>query len=745
MRNLGNVAGDVNRLREEREARQNPPDYEIGQGDSDGWDFFDDVPSSSGMDETSFMGTQASNAGGFNFDSSNLDSLGGFQNNMQSQQDMAKSMTATEDKIIDGAITVGKAVGKGSKELFNGVRGGLQDNDALYWTVYGKKVIVTSIYVICGGIVLSILGLFSSAIGGGFWISIGGALSLSFGLVVFSINHDRVEDIPENAQEEEIIDLNEDEGVLDDGFSSSEDYYEEEEEVEEDEDYNPWGAFDNMEEVEEDEEEVAPQLYKEDINIESAIESIREIPPHTQTRQYLFEEYSRVLPLINPDFSQLKTISENSDNFIIFDKILRDAAIQVGTHEDKLPELLELRENQFIIQIKATRPTGLKEDDIANEISNIYSRDEFGGVVHEGVYATTSSVGSNYIINIFKGENSLVTLADTYREVKDFILNPSVKKPIVIGVNELGRVWKFDAEKVYSYIVSGKPRTGKSWVVVSLVLQLCMYSSPKEVTFEALDVKDTSSDFYSMKDYLPHFKNFEGSSRKILSRLRYLTTVEAERRRKILNKYDVINIADLKNKGVDVDIPYHYVIIDEILGLKGELSKDEDNEFKSLINTIVTQMPNLGFRVILVPHRVTNDVIPKTTYTLVGFVACVKSDFKEINTTLEVTKSDFPYTLSNIGDMALKTGELNRGSAVFSHGIAITDSNEGNRDIYRFVGSLWNMLEPELEETKVNENHNYKGHNLEGVQGVLDDEDFLSSKEGDSEYIDIFNDIFGDD
>lgn len=744
MRNMGNIVGNVDDLRREREARMNPPEFEVGQGDNDDWDFFSDEGGFDSMDESAFGGSNQGSGvdlGGFSNDVSSLGGSvqGGFSN---SPQQMAQNMTATEDKVIEGVVTVGKYVGKGSKELFNGILDGVRGNDAFYWTVYGKKVMFTSIWVSIGGLVLSILG-WVTAIENGFWVLIGGLISLSIGVLVFSLNCDKAREISETLPKEEPIEetFNLDDEPMeediyeeeDSGWGGFSDEYEDEDIAEEE--FDPWST---LEESFDSNSEIANENEIEKVvDIDSAIDSIREIPAHTQTRQYLFEEYSRVLPLVNPEFARLKPISENSDEFIIFDKILRDASIQVGTKEEKIPELLELRENQFIIQIKASRPSGLKEEDIANEIANIYSRDEYGGILHEGVYATTSSVGSNYIINIFKGENSLVTLADTYKEVKDFVLDTSIKKPVIMGVNELGRVWMFDAEKIFSYIISGKPRSGKSWSVVSLVLQLCMYSSPKEVNFEVFDVKGTSSDYYTMKDYLPHFKKFESSGRLILQRLRHLTTVEADRRKKILKEYNVIAIADLKSKGIDVDIPYLYVLIDEIVGLVGTFTKEEHAEFKDLVNVLITQMPNLGIRLILIPHRVTNDIVPKTTYTNVGCIACVKSDVKEIINTLDITKKDFPYDLSNTGDMALKTGEINKGKTVFCHGVAVTTSNEGNVGIYRFVGSLWNMLEPsisEKEDITYNNKESYKGHDLEGVDSIVNGEDFNGEDDVDEDF-----------
>ena len=743
MRNMGNLASDVDLLRKEREARMNPPEFEIGQGEDDGWNFFDDDKGGMSMDESAFGGSSQGFGDSFGGMGGDLGSLGGsvqggFSNtNSHSPQ----SLTATEDKIIDGAVMVGKHAFNGSKELFNGIHDGIKGNNAFYWTVYGKKVMVVGVVISISGVILSLMGLVSN-ISRGLDVLIGGLMSLAVGVLIFSLNCDKAKELGGMEKKESTEPaIYEEEEFSDDIFSDiDDDLYEEEysgwgsddeEDIfnDEEEEFDPWSSIDEDDYV----ESVDEVISSEPVDIDEAIESIREIPAHTQTRQYLFEEYSRVLPVINPAFAKLKSISENSDSFIIFDKVLIDASIQVGTNQDKLPQLLELRENQFIIQLKATRPSGLKEEAIANEIANIYSRDEYGAVIHEGVYATTSSVGSSYIINIFKGEDSIISLADTYKEVSDFVLDPNIKKPVVMGVNELGKVWYFDAEKVFSYIISGKPRSGKSWSVVSLVLQLCMYSSPREVQFEVFDVKGTSSDFYSMNEHLPHFKKFESVGKRILQRLRHITTVEADRRKKILNEHDVIAIADLKNKGVDVEMPYLYVLIDEIVGLIGTFTKDEHAEFKDLMNVLITQMPNLGIRLILVPHRVTNDIVPKTTYTNVGCIACVRTDSKEIASTLDITKKDFPYDLTNSGDMALKTGEVNKGKTVFCHGVAVTSSNESNVGIYKFVGSLWGKLEPEEEKEQVLnlKKESYKGHDLVGVDSF--DTEFGSEDYDDDE------------
>ena len=332
MRKMGNMIGDIDELRREREARKNPPEFEAGQGEDDGgWDFFSDEGGSN-MDESAFGGSNQGSGTDFGGMGSDLGSLGGsiqggFSN---TQQNNNANLTSTEDKVIDGVIIVGKYVWKGLKELFDGIHKGIQGNDAFYWTVYGKKVMFTGLWVTGGGIVLSLLGLVTT-LSNGFWVFIGGVSCIAVGVLVFCLNCEKAREIGSTVEKEPEVIFEDEEGDTsnediwgnleeqeDDGWGSFSD------EVEEEEEYDPWSN------IEEDSysEEVEEVVVDEPIDIDSAIETITEIPAHTQTRQYLFEEFSRVLPVMSPGFAKLKPISENSDDFIIFDKVLRDASIR---------------------------------------------------------------------------------------------------------------------------------------------------------------------------------------------------------------------------------------------------------------------------------------------------------------------------------------------------------------------------------------------------------------------------------
>lgn len=716
------MVGDVDKLRSEREARKNPPTFEVGQGDDAQWDFLNDssVSSKGFTSDSDFKGSDV-NLNGFNY------SMPGDSNVQNTQNSVPNVVSSEEEMMFNALVQGGKGLLKGAKDLIFGLDDAIRGNDVIYWATYGRRLSFLGLFM-C--IVAAIFGLFSivtNYFSNSFWLFIAGIFTGAPGIVVLAFFHEKSKKINKTPSFDNSSE------AFSTGFDFSDDVEEDEEEdigwgnwnsdEEDEDDTDDLGVdiWSNLSSFSEDEESETVGVYEEDINIDAAIDSITDIPAHTYTRMFLFEEFSKVLPILNPNFAKLRPISTESDNFVIFDKFLQDAAIQVGTKEDKIPELQELRENQFIIQLKATRPSGIKEDDIAREIADIYSRDDYGIIEHEGVYATTSSVGGNYIINIFKGEDSTITLADAYREAKDFVLNPKISQPVIIGIDEFGRTIKFDAENIFSFLISGKSRWGKSWTIASLIVQLCMYSSPKEINFEVFDTKGTGSDYYKMSELIPHFRRFESKSKNILSRMRYLATTESERRRRVLQENDCLAIADLKSKRLDAELPYLYVIMDEIVNLVGSFNKEENAEYRDLLNTLSTKTPSLGIRLILVPHRVTNEFVPKTTYTNMGFTCCLGSDMAVITSVLGIKEKDFPYTLANKGDAALRTAEVNKGKTVFSHSVALTTSNDNNVGLYRFIGSLWNRLEPtESSVSNMNNTTNsYKGHNL------FEEDDFI--------------------
>lgn len=770
--NIDTSGMDLNNAKAEREFRMNPPKNEPGQGTLEGWNMEGNgdgstIPGSSLGGNNQFngpgMGGDEWSGGNNGVDPMSLvnggnpsgvvqQGNGGQPNPMQGASMNGGNGVFTKDEeafmsFIKGVIRVigglCKAISLGFKVFYEEFKEANNDNYIIDRFSFGSLSMRISLCGFAVGLLLRFMAIPVKNINTDCCMSImiGSLMSLMVGIMFASTYYGPQKEERRKRREKEAeqpLDDYEEDGIEEDSESDIntngfDDMFGDDSNTEsegadfgddgfgDDEDEN---MFDNWDIPEDEEEEkVEGGVYQEDINVGEMLNDLKdkEVPAGMYTRSYLVETFTKVLPLMNPNFASMKEIPDSSDDFIGYEDILREAAQTAGVKdEDDLPILISLRENMFLVQLKTERTKSCigKEQTIADELVSIYKCDDYGQPVkgREDAYALVNTVGTNLYINLFVGGSPMISLGDIYNHEKDFIMNPKITMPYIWGTDEFGHVLKCDAYKTNSYIISGKPRGGKSWKVQSLVLQLCMFSSPEEINFYVFDPKGTDSDYYKMSRLLPHFKRFESKPDKILQVLRQLTddskhrdgTVgEAERRRIFINSYDSINIIDMKENHPEAKLPFIYVIIDEMKSLTGSFDKDDKAEFQTLLGKIVTQLPNRGYRVILIPHRITNEIISKQIYPLVGCRTSVRGDFEEIKTGLEITRKDFPYNLPKEGDMALRSSNINNNKATFCHGEVITTKNETNTDVFRYVGEVWKRLCPGCDKDMVGANDRY--------------------------------------
>lgn len=695
--------GRYDDARAERDFRMNPPNDAPGQG-SDGWDI--DL---SGADASmnSFSGTNG------DIDVNNLLNNGGNigagvqgpQQGAQSQQDMINNYTKTEDMIIEATKKVGILASKGIGAFFSEFYESFRNNKQADWHRLGEMITKLSVGAFLIGLFFAILSPFVPAIHDFVWTMIGALLSGIAGIFLLMNNAKESEskyvapvqnDIPEPVIDNTGSAADEIDFSFDEPEAGEDDF----EFAEDDDDFEWADVGDVVFDTVDDTEAAGGENFKVDEAIESATANAR---PGIYTRQYLFETMCSVLPRITPSFAKMQTVSENSDEFMEMSELLRDSAVQVGTKEENIPDLIEMRKNIFIIQLRATRPAGLKEQDIADAVADAYSRDEDGRVVKDGVYATVDSTVGILIINIFTGDSAMVSLRDVYGEISDFVLDPDNRMPFVWGVSELGQPWYCDLKDCDSIIISGEARGGKSWKGQSIVAQLCMYNSPKEVEFYIFDHKNAASDYKYLSTVIPHVRYFCGDAQKINSGIQKVLDVTLSETGKILSDAGCINIKDYNSTHPDSKLPYKYILIDELMSLMDAYDKDQQAEFRKLMSTIVSKLPYVGIRMILFPHRIVDYVISKNTYSLVSSRAVVRQlNQDEIKNAMGVTKKEFPYSLVNNGDMAIRSKEIAKGKAVFCHAEVLTKSNDGNKDVFKFIGSVWRKLEPDCQCITIN-------------------------------------------
>lgn len=542
-----------------------------------------------------------------------------------------------------------------------------------------------SLWVSGVSFLLTLASIFVPLLGVFFYVMIGGLVSLGTslgGFVIFRMLSEgkiKTDPVPEPAPFPEPV---EEIDPFGDFGGSDED---------EDDDLDDWSEFED----ESPEPDTEPEPVIEEVDTEALMSEEITITPGTQTRSWLFEQANKAMPSINPNFNKMKTPPEGGEMWSSIEELLQEAAEVTGTKEENLPELLNVEENDFIVRLTITRTPGLKVDKVGTEMANLYSRDESGEIVVDKCFAVTTEFGKKATITIYKGtEGVMVSIKDMYPDVKDKVLDTKNLMPIVLGTSAEGKVHFVTLEKMTSLVISGQPRMGKSWVTKSILNQIATYCSPHEAEFWIGDPKDGISDYVDYE--LPHVRRREFEPARIIRMMHEIVYNVGDERKKIFNKAGCKEIFDFRKKNPDVDMPFIYLVLDEMMTLAGSFSSKEDkDEYDDLMAKLVSQLPALGIRGIFISHRVKDNIIRKNVSELIPCRITVGASVDEIPDNLGI--KSFPYTLSTVGDMGMKIQGLQNSTPVFSHAAVIAADADGLLAYEKYIAHIWSKLTPDVK------------------------------------------------
>lgn len=732
---------DADAARAERQNRMNPPEFAPGQSDDD--DFFNDDLFGSDSSMDSGMGTQPSmmnpQVGGFNMNP--MGGMNGMGTQGQGGMNQQGSGTSTEDKIFDAAAKGAKGALSFSKELVGSFKG----LTPKFWSVWGSNTFVVSGICAGVGLVLTLFGVKSL----GFNMLIGGILSAGTGGLVLMFNVEKAKectskyvdgDVTQQSQGQPALgdtsdfnnDFNSSDGDFDFGSDDDDGDFDFGSDDDDDEDFD-FGSDDDSEEGSEDDfsnddffstaEGSLSSEPAEAMSTEDALNSLVVPDMGIYTRQYLYEAFTKVLMNITPSFSKVELLDEDSNEFLFWNEKLREACEASGIKEESLPDLEKLEKNLFTFKLTFNRPIGLKADLVANEIATLYAYAD--GEFNSSVYAKADAIGKKCIITVFTGKSAMISVKDMYDNCKDFMLDTKNYMPVVIGVNHMGKVIKTDFKKIESVLITGMPRSGKSWFVQAILTQMCAFVPPSELNIYICDPKEGISDFKAFK--LPHVKKFVSGDLNIVNTLRSVVKDLAPKRKKIIGDAGFVNIWDFKERNPTVHMPIIYVLIDEVVTLAERMEKEVKQEFQGLLVELISQLPALGIRAFLIPHVVKNDIIAKTATDLIPCRISVCGDAGHIESSTGTKPRDFPYKLSNKGDMAVRLPAV-APETMFIHGPALSDSNVKNNDLFDYLLKVWEKLEPDEVSNSVaagylsEETNNKALENLDLSDDSLDDD-----------------------
>lgn len=432
-------------------------------------------------------------------------------------------------------------------------------------------------------------------------------------------------------------------------------------------------------------------------SLESDLENL-DMKKGTQTRQFIYETLTKGLPSISPKFADMRNIREGSAEWAIWAELIRDAAKQVGTREDLLPDLKDASENPFMFKLTISRTPRMKTQAIADEVANIYKYDDNGNLEYPNAYATSAESGSRAFISIYKGTKiDMISLADMYASSTDaqkFVRDPKNEMPVVIGTTGDGKVEYVDLLKAPAIVVSGEPRSGKSWIVKLILNQMCAYMSPNDLHLYIGDPKNQISEYANYN--LPHVRRKEYTVDSVIDMLRYLVNTEAPRRKNIMRQYGYVNVLEFRRDHPEVAFPFLYVVLDEMMSLANAMGKEDAREYRELIERFVSEFPALGMRAIFIPHRVKNDVIPKSVSELISVRITAKSasDASAAENLGLNSASEFPYKLSNAGDVAVRIADINDGVPTYLRAAVLAPDTKGMERLESYIGRYWDKLDP---------------------------------------------------
>lgn len=722
---IGNLADKISSSDKDAvRKKNNPSEYEEGFGDdveSFGFSFEDDEGSSGDSEFDSLDGFGISDTGDSfsGFDNNGFDSFDSFGNdgllNSGSSQSNVESSPDALDTLID---TGGEAV-KSSWEMIVAIAKSTKSRNADDWGMLSKNYIKLGAFIVALSIGLGIFGVISGVNALKFGripiqVLLSGLLVMSTGLVgigtaaIKILNSDgvRVDDGSyETEEEQELEDIENTDNDLFNFDSNEEDA---------DEEFNSLMSdiFGDTEEDDyiEPEPEIADKS-EEDTNTKVDLKKIVENVPsdiRIITREFLYNTFKPMFPCNTAGFSEQKEIDVESDEFANLETLCMKAMAQAAKKDisELSCRLEQAIETKFCYMLKITREKGkISLDDIKNEMEAWFR----SGVNDKSVNAVVDIDGGFYSIILSKGETAIVTFGDCFKlkEVEEFYLNTKKVLPIIAGIDDLGHPILVDAKNYSTMLIAGKPRSGKSWYVDSLLISMMSFNTPEDVQFLIIDPKE--SYLFKTIALMPHVCGIH-NHKDILLILKDIIDLEGKRRKDLFDANRCDDIWAIRKKGIK--LPVLYIVIDEFMTIVGDLGK-KSSELITLMNTIISQLPSQGIRLLFVPHRA-QGVVDKTTRTLVDYIAAVRADNDTVKETLGVNK--FNRNLSNPGDTAIKLAD--HPDAEFVRGAAITTSDEDNTELIRYLAKTFYKMGVDIPDMKTigcgfNRNEDYVKDELE--------------------------------
>ena len=694
-------------------------DDPFGFGNADGDDPF-------GFGNTQQGNTNNNDPFGFNSNQQN-DSFGNFTLGQQGQAQgqLANGQQHQNTDAMTQMLTEGA---KGTLEVIKTIFGTVPNRNYDDWGKYSDTIIKLGIGYIVGAVIITLLGIVGDIkvfqfFGMPYTMILSGVLCTGTGVIGITgaaekiINADDTHDLPSS---EEVQNMNVNDSSTDDLFSdllgdsnndgsSSENYDfnfddimsglddDDTEEVEETVE-EPDSSIGNKSDSDSSVDDFFSRLKAESADIKNPLDYVpADIP--IINREFLFKTFvSPAFFKVNtPDFTKITTYTTSDEKFKDAETRIIEAFASASAKDvnevagESNAYMDSFTESMFCYQFKFTRINKIRVNTkaFADEIKAYFlDFDTTKKREMDNINAEVEVEGRWYIITVSKPvPKSVITLGDCLQveSVKNEFLDPGNKLPTVCGITEYGEPIVRDAKLYDSIMIVGKPRSGKSWYVNSLVLQLQVFNLPEDVQFLYIDPKKTY--LFETLSLMPHCCGLHDGT-DTFEVLDGVINNEGPRRKKLMVDNQCDTIWELREKGIK--LPVLYIVIDEYITIAGYY-RDRSKELSDKITTIITQFPSQGVRILIVPHRA-QGVVDKTARALFSYSAAVKSDTSIVKETLDIQKWD--RNLANPGDIALRLAD----KSLFVRGMGIATSDTENAILIKNIAKAFYKMGVEIPD-----------------------------------------------
>lgn len=729
---LENLTNNVNtdNLRMERENRVNPAEYPPTEQNDE---FFDDGFSSGATETEGFENFSESNFG--SFESFGQDSNAGFNqgNQMPMQMTQQPQNSQMQAKMEEAMFT---ALSEGAKGSFNFLKEfgySLRMVTPKFWASWGSSTTIAGLVVAGSGLIMV---FFKKSLGMSMMIS--GLLSSAIGFLTLMFNLEKArqltsryidgvdtEGLPQNLNNTTNETGGDEQTQGDDPFSNNDfggDFGNSDnfDSIQGENDDDDWDLSDDDDEdgdmdLSDDDDEEDWSVAEDDniwntsdnsnsgntgMDIGQALDELNSIERNVGmlTRQFLYEQFTKVLKSFKSDYKKVTKYTPEDDIFIIIESLLGECCETEGVGKDNLPVLEELSSSLFQIKLYFTTPPAVsqaKAETIGNNFLQLYAHRN--GIDERKLSIKVKKIAKHTELILYTCESAMISLLDTYNtDARDFVLNTKNYMPVVVGVREDGRLVMCDFKDIESMLIAGMPRSGKSWVAKLILTQMCAFVPPSELNIYICDPKAGISDFFSYT--LPHVKRFASTDLEILNIMRYIVNDLAPKRKKIIGDAGLQTIWEYREANPNEKMPVIYVVIDEVVTLADRMDKEIKDEFQGLLRELISQLPALGIRAILIPHVIKDQIISKTTTDLINCRISVLGDADHIESTTGAKNKQFTQKLTTKGDMAVKMVTVD-SEVMFAHAPVLCKDNPECNQLFNYMTQVWAKIEPEEYES----------------------------------------------